>query len=65
MTMMRMANPPREIAEEADRLLDEWALDETSQSFEEYLSRHASQSVLAYMEAIADISDEEETEDIH
>lgn len=60
MSKMRLASPPRAIEEEADRLLDEWAISDTPISFDEYLMRHASEDVKAYMKEIADISDEGE-----
>lgn len=58
MTMFRLADPPREIEEEADRLLDEWAEIDTPLSFDKYLERFASQKVKDYMAMVAGISDE-------
>lgn len=46
---MRLAEPPPDIAEEADRLLDEWSTSDTTVSFEEFLKCRASLAVLEYM----------------
>jgi hypothetical protein len=58
MTMFRLADPPREIEEEADRLLDEWAEIDTPLSFDAYLERFSSQKVKDYLAMMAGIRDE-------
>lgn len=58
MTLCRLADPPREIEEEVDHLLDEWAEIDTPLSFDDYLLRHASQKVKDYMEKMANVNDE-------
>lgn len=58
MTMYRLANPPHEIEEEADRLLDEWSVIDTPLSFFEYRERFASPRLKEYLEMMAGIRDE-------
>lgn len=58
MTMYRLANPPLEIEEEADRLLDEWSMIDTPLSFFEYRERFASPKLKEYLDMMAGISDE-------
>jgi len=60
MTKLRLASPPPEIEEEADLLLDEWAVSDTPLPFHEFLLQNASDKVKEYMESIADLHDEEE-----
>jgi hypothetical protein len=58
MIFFRRADPPREIEEETDRLLDKWANSDTPLSFEEYRFKYASEKTRAYLEIISSISDE-------
>lgn len=58
MTMYRLANPPHEIEEETDRLLDEWSVIDTPLTFFEYRELFASPRLKEYLAMMAGIRDE-------
>lgn len=57
--MYRLADPPRELQEELDKLLDEWEVVDEDIEFEDYLKQHCSEKMKAYMAEMEQIEDED------
>ena len=57
--MFRRADPPEEITEELERLLDEWVAVNDDRPFEDYFDEHGSDKIKAYMAEMAGAEEEE------
>lgn len=57
--MFRRANPPKEIKEELEKLLDEWTVIDDDKPFEDYLDEHASDKMKAYIAEAEQFEDED------